>query len=229
MKRRPPFSHICPVVLAGLLVAALSALAAAASEEGPRVVAVEAVLSGDTLLCDVATAGLPDERAAESMRGGLPSALDVVVELVDEEERVLVRRSVRFRIAYDLWEEIFRVRDEGRAAAERRLEDIDSLRRFLRDLSGLEVAPLAAMEGSRRYRIRAGIVSHAIAPAEKERIGDWISGGDAGTDRDADRREVSLGFGGLIRYFFGGGDEGPPEGAASSDWFRPEELRDAQD
>ena len=41
-----------------------------------------------------------------------------------------------------------------------------------------------------------------------------------------DGREVSLGFGSLIRYFFGEGAEGKmPAGAGLSPWFRPDELR----
>ena len=213
------------------LAAAFAGSASAAPDDDPRVVAVTPVRSGDQLLCDVAAEGLPDRRAEESMRGGLPSALDVWIELVDEEEHVLVRRSIRFRIAFDLWEEIFRVGAEGGAAGgdpERRFDGVDSLRRFLSGLNGLRVAPLAALEVDGRYRIRVGLISHAIAPAEKERIGDWIAGGEAGTEGDADRREVSLGFGAMIRYFFGGGGEESAR-AAESDWFLPGEIDDAQD
>lgn len=195
----------------------------------PRVVSVSPAIRGDDLVCDVETRGLPTEEAARSMRGGLPSGVEIVVDLVGGTDETIVRRRVFFRLSYDLWEEVFRAEEGG---SERRFDTLGSLRSFLETMNGLPVAPLAGLSNDARYRIRVDLVPHAIAPAERARIADWIAGeggsegrGASGTARDADEREVSFGLGSLIRFFYGGAnEESSARAAGESDWFRIEEI-----
>lgn len=213
--RRPPLRSLLSILI-------LLAAETAAAGDDVRVFSVTPAARGGELVCHVETGGLPTEKAVRSMGGGLPSAVDVVIELVDEEEKVKVRRRITFRVAYDLWEEIFRVeREEVR----RSMGDVNEVRAHLADLRDLPVAPLASLAGAGECRIRVGLVSHAIAPAEKSRFGDWIAGEGAGTGADAEGREVTFGLGNLIRFVFGGsGEGGPPAGVGESAWFRPAEL-----
>ncbi|MFH1278221.1 MAG: hypothetical protein ABIK65_07575 [Candidatus Eisenbacteria bacterium] len=214
MKRTPLLPRLLFVLLAGA--------GTAAAEGDPRVLSVTPAAREGDLVCRVETEGLPTEKAARSMGGGLPSAVDVVIELVDEEGEIAIRSRITIRVSFDLWEEIYRV--EGGAAA-RSMKEMDEVRAHLADLRSLPVAPLASLAGGRRYRIRVGLVSHAIAPAEKTRFGDWIAGDGAGTGSDAEGREVTFGLGNLIRFVFGGSAGGePPAGIGESVWFRPSEL-----
>ncbi len=216
-----------------LLVLFLSAGPAHTGGSGaPKILSVSPALDEGNLVCRVRTEGLPTEKAARSMRGGLPSSVDLVIELVNERDELLIRRRHSFRVAFDLWEEIFRV-DDG--AKESRFNTLESVRGFLSDMERLAVMPVASIRtgaGGGPFKLRAALVSHAIAPAEKTKIGEWIAGdGGSGTDRNADEREVSLGIGSLIRFVFGGTVEGKgtPAVAGASVWFRVEDLVDAED
>jgi hypothetical protein len=189
------------------------------------VVSVLPALRGEDLVCDVRTAGLPTDKAERAMRGGLPSGIEIAVELVDGEGEAVARRELFFRLAFDLWDESFRVED---GADRERLETIESLRTFLEAWNGLPVASLAGLAGTDRYRIRVDLVSHEIAPSEVRRIGEWIAGDASGTESDPDGREVSLGLGSLIRFFYEGSREARPERArGESAWFRVEDLEHA--
>lgn len=214
MKRAPLLA------LAALFL--LAAHGARAADEGPRVVSVAPAVIGDGLVCDVTTSGLPTEKAVRSMGGGLPSAVDLVIELVDGEGDVVERRRVTYRIVFDLWDEIFRVESDR---ADVPVEGIEGVRAFLARFDALPIASIASLAGSDRYRLRVGVVSHAIAPSEKSRIGGWIAGEGAGTGEDTDEREVTLGLGSLIRFVFGGSGDGDlPAGVGESPWFRPDDL-----
>jgi hypothetical protein len=198
-------------------------------EHAPHIVSVSPAIAGERLVCNLETRGLPTDDAARSMRGGLPSGVEIAVELRGSGEETIVRRRVFFRLSFDLWDEIFRVEEDG---SEARFETLASLRSFLETFEGLPVAPLRALAGDEGYRLHVDLVSHAIMPAERARIGEWIAGegsagarSGSGTARDSDEREVSFGIGSLIRFFYGGSSEAKPTAVcASSEWFRPEEL-----
>jgi hypothetical protein len=153
--------------------------------------------------------------------------VEVVLELRSGGGEPIVQREVHFRLAFDLWEEVFRVDGNG---GEWRMEDLGGVERFLERLTHLPVAPFSALAPNARYRISVRLLCHPIAPVEKLRIGEWVAGGGAGTSRDPDEREVSLGLGKVIRFFFGGArPEDAPGGEGISPWFTPEELADATD
>jgi hypothetical protein len=70
---------------------------------------------------------------------------------------------------------------------------------------------------------------HPVAPRETERLGDWVAGTAArrsGSETDdPDGREVSVGLGELIRFFYKGAKrEGAAESERFSAWFVPDEL-----
>jgi len=226
MRRDRTIAWGCVAVLAAILGPPSVSFG---GERPPAVVAVVPARTGESLVCDVRITGLPGEKAERSLQGGLPSSIDVIAELLDDQDRVVFRRLVALRVVFDLWDEVFRV-DDGEG--EHRFNTIEEVRTHLSHMKDLPVASIPAIAVEDRYRIRIAVVSHPIAPADKTRIGDWISGeGTEGTARDADEREVSLGIGTVIRYVFGGAAEGreTPVGEGLSGWFRLEDVAHASD
>jgi hypothetical protein len=199
--------------------------AGSAAEAAPRIVAVEPVRAGDLLACRVRTANLPGAKLASSMRSGLPSAIEMVLEVLDPKDRVVDGQRITFRLAFDLWEETFRVEGAGEP---RDFTSQHELEAFLAELPRLPVASFERLRDAAKnrepLRVRAGVVLHPLAPQESERLGDWVAGEASDDEREPsqsrsdptrfaepvandDGREVLVSLGQVIRYFFEGGRE----------------------
>ncbi len=207
----------------------LATLAAATSARAadPAVDAVTPVRLGDVLAADVITSGLPGERLASSIASGLPSAIEVHLEALDRKNRRVAEGNLFWRITWDLWEEVLRV--EG-PHAEQRLDGLASLGAFLANLEHLPVGPFAALDAAERHRLRARCRLHPVAPRETERLSRWVAGEESVPRRgDTDRREVSVGLGEVIRFFYKGAAKDADElDERFSAWFVPAELPDAE-
>lgn len=211
-----------------LACTAAVAVVARADSAAPRVVSVEPIRVGELLACRVATAHLPGETLANSMASGLPSAIEMVLDVLDAKDRVVVGNRVTFRLAFDLWEETFRV--EG-AGEERDFATRVELEKFLEALPRLPVVPIARLAPRARLRVRVGVLLHALAPQESDQLETWVSGETSSEARpdpvgSEDGREVVVSLGTLIRYFFeeARGEE-PIAAVALSGWFTPGDLR----
>jgi hypothetical protein len=197
--------------------------AAAAADGAPRVVSVEPVRAGELVACRVVAEHLPGEKLWASMRSGLPSAIELELDVLDVKDRVVAGNRVTFRLAFDLWEETFRVEGGG---TERDFTSSEELEAFLARLPRLPVAPFARLEQqlARRdsLRVRVGIVLHPLAPRESARLGEWVAGDSRRpTDPVAseDGREAVVSLGTVIRYFFEGARK--PSEVASEAWSAP--------
>ena len=207
-----------------LLAAAMFVTYPVLAAEEARLAAVTPARLGDELVCHLRTLGLPGEKQLQSMRSGLISAVELDLAVVDENDRLLGGRSVSLRMGFDLWEEVFSVRSDGR---ERRFQSLDDLRSYLADLGNLSVAQTTSLPAAGRYRLRVGLVVYAVAPDEQQRVEDVIVGENRRRREGQDQQEASVSLGRLIRFFYKGGREGAGGQELVSDWFSPKELPDA--
>ena len=237
--RRSGFACVAAFAFASVAAGAPPAGAAPARAAGaaepapapalaPALAGVRPVRDGDLLACLVETRHLPGERIASSLKSGLPSAIEMALSLLDDRDRVVAENRVSFRIAYDLWEEIFRV--DGAGTSER-FSSLESLASHLESLPRLPVGRIDAMESAHRHRLRVGMELHAVAPRETERLDSWVAGGGEGpageSDRSDDGREVSVSLGQVIRFFYRGGRSDADAGTELlSEWFVPGDIPD---
>jgi len=126
-----------------------------------QVTNVAASRVGHLVVCHLKTTGLPVEKQLQTMRSGLVSSVELDLALLDDEDRLLGGNTTTLRLAFDLWEEIFSVSEDGN---ERRFRTLADLQTYLADLSNLAVAPVALLEQNQRYRLRVGMVVNSIAP-----------------------------------------------------------------
>jgi hypothetical protein len=159
------------------------------------------------------------------MRSGLVSAIDLDLALLDGREKVVGGNRISLQLAFDLWEEIFAVRDRQR---EHRFTSYDDLMRFLAELQRLPVAPVSSLDPEGRYRIQVGLRVHPIAPSERERVEDAIAGDRSGLGKTEYRQQTTVSLGRLIRLFYKK-DRGGWIDEAHSHWFTLKELLDAED
>ncbi len=190
-------------------------------KEDARVVEVAPRRQGNLVVCHLKTTGLPVEKQLQTMRSGLVSSVEVDLALLDEKDHLLAGNTVTLRLAFDLWEEVFSVREDGR---ERRFHSLADLEDFLADLHDLPVAGVSFLEQNHRYRLRVGMVVNAIAPEEQKRVEGVIAGDQRLHREGQDQQEASVSLGRLIRLFYknDGDDLGGSE--RHSSWFRPGEL-----
>lgn len=209
--------------MALVFLAFLAPLAVAQAEEGPRLVRVTPIRVGDLVACRLQTMGLPGEKPLQSMRSGLVSAVELNLALVDENDRLVAGRSLTFRLGFDLWEEFFSVRENGRDS---RFQSLNDLQAYLADLGHLAMVPVSALTPGSRYRLRVGLMVHPIAPDEQKRVEDVIVGDQRLRREGQDQQEASVSLGRLIRLFYKGGGDDRDGQELMSGWFRREELPD---
>ncbi len=192
----------------------------------PQILDVQPARAGELLVCRLATVGLPGQKISQTMQSGLVSSIELFCDLEDEQREVVAGRRISFQLAFDLWEEVFSVEQDG---SHYRFSDQAALAAFLADLPRLPVAPLSVLEPDRRFRVRVGLSMHPIAPSAREQVEEVIAGDSRPLDRGGgEQQEVSVTLGKLIRFFYkGGSGRAGLQAEASSGWFSPGELVDA--
>ncbi len=186
-----------------------------------QVVKVKPSRVGDLVVCNLKTRGLPAEKQLQSMRSGLVSSVELDLALFDENDHFLAGNSLTLRLAFDLWEEIFSVQDDGNRQEFKSLTDLED---YLADLIHLPVASANSLESGIPMRLKIDLTVHSIAPDERERVGDVIAGDQRSQREGLDRQEASVSLGRLIRFFYK--DDGPADSEKSmqSRWFKVGEL-----
>ena len=171
---------------------------------------------GNLVVCHLKTTGLPAEKQLQSMRSGLVSSVELELALLDEEDHLLGGNTMTLRLAFDLWEEVFSVREDGK---ERRFQHLADLQTYLAELSNLPVTPTANLDHNQRYRLRVGMVINSIAPEEQKRVVGVIAGDNRPRREGQDQQEASVSLGRLIRLFYKGGNDERGGIEQHSKWF----------
>jgi len=203
-------------VLVGVIAVAVSVPTAHASDVD--IVRVIPSVRDSMLVCHLETRGLPDVPSRETLESGLPSAIILALTLVGDHEAAGTRRS-DIRIEPDLWEGTVVVRTP---LLDHRVSSIDEVAALLRRLGPLPLAPLRLLGDATTWEVTARIAVHPLAPAEVARVRS-LFGEDAGT-----RREVLVGIGSLVDYFFGDPPDEDWVGEATSSPFRPGDLETSE-
>jgi hypothetical protein len=184
-----------------------------------RITGLEPSRTDSTLDCTVLTGGLPDGRSRQTLASGLPSSLTLSFVLLDAAGRERAGRQAEIRIEPDPWEHTFVVRTP-RAA--QRVAGFEDLATQLLRLGPMAVAPMRILDPGRPMRLRVRLDVHPLAPAEADRAHSLFVGDMSGNG--ADRREVSTGFGSLLRYFLRRTPASQSTTEATSEPFAPREL-----
>ncbi len=210
----------------GLALPALLLATVAAAEPPPTLDRVDAERRGVSLGARVHATQLPGERIESSLASGLPGAIELRLRLQDEADRSVAENRVYLRVAFDLWEEVFEVEGPG---ARERFPDLAALRAYLEELPWLPVASFARIEAEERHRLRVDCRLHPVAPRETARLEGWVAG-EPRRAPSGEGREVSVGLGELIRFFYRGSSREPEVDASRfSAWFVPDELPDEEE
>ncbi len=194
---------------------------AMAQTHPPRIDGIQPDREGELVVCHLKTSGLPAAKQLQTMRSGLVSSVELDLALLDENDNLLGGNSLTLRLAFDLWEEVFSVRESGK---ERRFKSLDDLESYLNNLSHLPVIPAADLVPNQRYRLRVGLAVNSIAPDEQERVEGVIAGDNRPRREGQDRQEASVSIGRLIRLFYKDRNDEQGDNERHSRWFDLKEL-----
>ena len=152
------------------------------------------------LVVDLQLGDLLDDRTRSTVESGLPGSCLIEVELRDAGADYSVTRRLERSLEVDLWEDVVRMIENGRELVFASIAEADSA---WSRWSSLRVAQWATLSADREYHLRVAVHVQPLGAEERERVSRWVSAGDRG-----DRRDVSIDMGGLVRRFFGSGDDG---------------------
>ena len=219
------------------LVACLTGILCLGSElatagEAAEVVAVTPHLQDGLLVCDVHTTGLPGEKINSSVRSGLVSSIDLILELIQADDgHRLATGQASFQLAFDLWDEVFTLRTDTSRVL---LEDLQAVQEHLALLRGLPVSSLDALpdlNSQTSLFMKVSLVLRPIADRDRKRVEEVISGSSPVTEGG---QEAKIDLGRLIRFFYKDRDDptagsgGPGQGGRSS-LFSLKELQHVSD
>lgn len=215
------------IIAFGLLALGAIAASPVCAADDPAVTGVQVARDGDQVVCRLTTRGLPGDKILSTLSSGLESAIEIRLELQGDDVRVSPR-SYLLRLSYDLWEEVYTVYTSG---GTQRFGDAKGLIAFLAAPPPLVIAPLAELDARRAVRLVAGLKLMPLAPAERGRMQEMVSGVNAGKRRAGDEgQEVSVSLGTLIRFFYrGGGSARDLVGVFRTQPFTVQELSDGSD
>lgn len=198
----------------------------ALGEDQPRLKFVQPHLIGEHVSCRLQTQGLPGQKQLETMNSGLESAIEFQLSLRDENGRHVAQKSLSLRMGFDLWDEVFSVKKSGK---EWRFQSLADLQNYLSDFTAVPVIDASLLDQNGRYQIEVGLVVHALAPDEQQRVEDVIVGDGRPRRKGQDQQEASVSLGRLIRIFYKGDRDTQDGQSLVSSWFKPEELIHAAD
>jgi hypothetical protein len=186
------------VATALLVLLSVAGMRPAIAGAGIRIEAVEPAVNDSTLVCTLHTRGLPDPESRETLLSGLPSALIVAFSLLDGLGRELDISRVEIRIEPDLWEQTLILRTP---LGDRQAASLAEVSELLARMGPLPVLPLARIQAADELQIHARLAVEPLAASEYRRMTELFTGQEPSAEPN--RREVSVGFGSLVRYFLG--------------------------
>jgi len=184
--------------LARLLVLVLGLTCVGAADAG-QVIEAEVRHEGEWLVVDLQLAELLDARTLSTVESGLPGSCLLEVELREQNADAIVIRRLERSLELDLWEDVVRLIEDGREFVFNSIAEADSA---WSAWPSVRLAQWASLAQDRTYQLRVAVHVQPLGSEERERVSRWVSESERN-----DRRDFSIDMGGLVRRFFGSGDD----------------------
>jgi len=182
--------------LACLLILGLTCVGVAGAGQ---VTEAEVRHEGEWLVLDLQLAELLDASALSTVESGLPGSCLIEVELRDQSSDVIVIRRLERSLELDLWEDVVRLIEDGRELVFNSIAEADSA---WSTWPARRMVQWASLSQDRTYHLRVAVHVQPLGSEERERVSRWVSESERN-----DRRDFSIDMGGLVRRFFGSGED----------------------
>ena len=208
------------ILAAGLFLAALPASALAPEADRPVVRNVRLYTDGRSLLCDVSSEGLLNDRISGTVRSGLPAVVELFYHLKAKGRGRSLEGIHSWSLRYDVWEDVYSVSDGDTTVT---LESIESMERMISRLEGISLAPFSRLAAGKTFTVRFCIAVNPFSGTEGGKIESWIE--KSGEDRqESTWREQVLNVNDLISHFF----SRDRDASSRSEWFETDRITPEQ-
>jgi hypothetical protein len=210
-------AKITAIMAAALLaLTVLSQCARAQSGERPEIREVSVYTDGSSLLCDVWSAGMLNERIEGTVRSGLPAVVELFYQLKSKGRGGSLKGIRSWSLRYDVWEDVYSVSDGDTTVT---LESMESMERMISTLRGISLAPFSRLTAGKTFAVKFRIAVNPFAGSQDELVSGWID--ESGEQRqESTWREQVLNVNDLVSRLF----SGDRAAETRSDWFETERL-----
>jgi len=166
-----------------------------------RVEQIVPSLRNDTLAVSARFTNLFSKKIIGTIQSGLPSIIQIELRLLDSRKNQLARRHISKSIAYDIWDEKYKIRHDGGEVTLARFEQVRAVSAIL-EKEGLISRRKLATAGPYVCQVRVGIIP--ISARQAERVTDWLLDPNETEERVASENRTSgfeLNISKLLSFF----------------------------
>ncbi|NUM82018.1 DUF4390 domain-containing protein [bacterium] len=170
---------------------------------------IKPFVRNDRLQFDAALDNFFNEKVTGTILSGLPMDMSLSWKLVDGNAEI-ARGEHALQIHYDVWDEIFSLRN---ATSEKKFTSLDSLQSYMNSIRNIDVISFASLSRDRFYTIRLRILIKQIGAEQDRTFWDWLNDTEESSIEENSGKEFHFSLSGLLQLFFGSSQ------SKKSGWF----------
>jgi len=209
--------------LTGVIFLSLLLSAAGARPEDARDIRVDGIepgLKSGYLVASASIHGIFTPRIVGTIQSGLPSVVQIEVQVVSGKKTRARRRLLR-RITYDIWAERYRIESEDTVVT---TPDFEEVKRITNTLASVRLVARGLLNERDRLKIRVRVQVIPISVRQGKKVLSWLQEADQ-TEEELASEDRSSGFrfnlSRLVSFFV----SGDKKHGNTSPWYTSAEFR----
>ncbi len=182
-----------------LCVALLIGISRLAAQQDLTIQDIQPFRDGDTLKCSFASPNLFDGRVGKALLSGLPVLVELHTQVLQSGSSP--RKMQRYRISYDIWEDVFRMESKGVNKSFSSFEDLKNWWNPRPEIHVTETQALREDNITLKLRMRVVLLSRS----QGEKLREWIlNPAEVEDNSPSYRRDTgfTLNLNRLVSFFF---------------------------
>lgn len=195
--------------------------AASTSAQTPRIVSLVAKTDSN-LAVTVQLAEIFSAKIVGTIRSGLPAVIRFDFRLIEEPDNEIRQTTRSLHILYDLWNERYRLRFNGR---EQFVSDFAEMQKNCENIEDSNLMPRQWLSSQKSYRLRLQIAVIPISTKQNQQLQDWLESSEATEESSPGEEranEFRFNLSKFLSFFVGKKDR--PLGTSEWVWSPPFRL-----
>ncbi len=207
-----------------ICVTLLIGMSPLAAQQDLTIQDIQPFRDGDTLKCSFASPDLFDGRVGKALLSGLPVLVELHSQILQSGSSP--RKMERYRLSYDIWEDVFRMESKGFNTSFKSFEELQNWWNPRPEVHISELGTLGDEDISLKLRMRVVLLSRS----QGEKLREWIlNPAEVEDNSPSYRRDTgfTLNLNRLVSFFFNKDDISETfEVTSQSGQFKLADLKD---